>query len=250
MADAGEATVTARRPARAAARAASRPAPVLDGPPVKARTAPRLYLWASIAGRGRCCSQRCGWLRKSSAPQVATAVLVHADIGQDDLAAEVASRQEDMAGFQPGEGDRKVRPERTGSRRAALSGDAGREIDSHQGSARGGAIPGESGMVGREITRQTGAEQRVHDAASRVRAKFVDRARPATGNRRRRAWHPSRTAQAKHVDRDRDAGGREFGRDDIAVAAIVARTTQDVPGLDRRKSRQNLASKPRGRHAA
>ena len=55
----GAATVTNPAPIRAAARAASRPAPVMTAPPATS-ACPRVYLWLSSRGRGRFSSHQSG----------------------------------------------------------------------------------------------------------------------------------------------------------------------------------------------
>ena len=92
----GEASVTSPAPARSAARADIRAAPVEAISPDTTRTCPRAYLWPSIRGTGNDLRQNCGVFSKRLRTDLVQHVRVDADIGDADAAALHAAGQQEM----------------------------------------------------------------------------------------------------------------------------------------------------------
>ena len=155
--------------------------------------------------------------------------LRNADIGNLDLAAMEPPRQQQMARLLAEEGDRERRAGRMGQHRAAVSGNATRQVNRHQRQIlhRFQHLPRRA----RDRPFQPGPEQGVDDEsgiAQRRGTERLDRSRP--GFRRLGCIARERLPASQQRYAHRPAGGSQPFRRDEAVAAIVAGPRQHQHG--------------------
>ena len=124
MALPGDSTVTAPAPLLAAAIADNRAAPVALGPPEKTPTWPRLYLCASTAGTGNRLEPERRLVFERPRRNLRDDVVANADIGDHDLAASLAARQQQMPRFLAREGNGDVGAKCRAENVAAVTGNA------------------------------------------------------------------------------------------------------------------------------
>ena len=239
----GLAMVASPAPTRSAARAASRAAPVRWAGPETTSAAPRVYLWAKASSRGAASRQIAGALTKALGAIAASARLAEADVGEDETAAQRASRQQQVARLEAEERDAGARLDRRAAHPSGRAVDAGGRVDAEHRPAR--AREGVDRLDAAErravdVARQAGAVQRVDDEVGVVeRESFAGANRPAPARRRqsRIAAHPRAIAEQRELDPI--APGFEQPRGDEAVAAVAARPAQNGdPAAARRHARR------------
>ena len=174
---AGDSSVTAPAPARAAAMADSRAAPVDGGPPENTPTWPRAYLWVSVAGDGSRCSQFARIVFEAGRADRRENVIANADVGDDDLAAIASGRDEADARASC---ERRSRSPRRAARCRARrrSGPTRRSAGRRRRRARRPRRAWRSPRRSRRpAARQAGPEQRIDDQPALCRREFGERPR-------------------------------------------------------------------------
>ncbi len=179
-------------PARRAASAARRAAPVMAAPPTTV-TCPRVYLWASAVRAGS--RHRVGRLAKARGAIPSSTRVWDADIGQFDPSAQVAARQQQVARFQPEEGDRQF------GCRGIAQRQSGRSVEARGNVDRDNAPGSFQGVGDQTVHRpgQPGAEHRIDplrrsDGLRRAKTQPSGRTR---GARHRRRRNPPAAGQAR-----------------------------------------------------
>ena len=186
----GLASVASPAPARRAAPAASRAAPVRVIGPETTRTWPRRYLCASHVGRGSADGpQRRRVLERARADRVEDR-RGNADVDEAHRAARGPAGIEQVAGLLAKERDAGGRRDAGAGRDAGVGAKAAGQVDGEDRRARGVGRGDEAGGRAFERPVEAGAEQRVHDQRRRRqrrrRGRRPARTRPRARSRRRR----------------------------------------------------------------
>ena len=263
----GLAIETIPAPARSAARAASRAAPVACAGPDRTSAAPRAYLCERGPSRGRAWRQRIGELTKAFGAMRGRTLAGMPMSARRIVSAERPARLEQVAGLQPEEGDARGRLDRCAADVSASPVEARGNVDRDDGDAPAG--DGVDGFDDRprlavDVAREPRAEDGVDDS---VRPGKVDvRGGPRVAGESGgcdRGVAVQRFAPSEKAEFDRKTPLRQEARRDKAVAAIVAGPAKDsdpaprpddprrlvrdraARGLHQRDSRDS----PRDRHA-
>src|SRR3984957_2247259 len=125
----GLATLTMPAPARKAARAASRAAPVWWPEPDRMSAAPRAYLWLPAVGRGSGPAPTGRRIDEGFRRDGGERGFGNANVGEPDRAGERASGLEEMAGLEPKEGHARARFDRGAANPAGFPVDSGGNVD-------------------------------------------------------------------------------------------------------------------------
>ena len=213
-------------PARRAASAASRAAPVATSPP-RMVTCPRAYLWSPRSSRCRCCRHRAGAFSQSRGAICVQYAARYADIDHAQLAAALEPFQRIVTGLGAKERHRALRARRPAHHLAAVAVKAARHVD---GDRREPFVVDPVDQLAGDTVDGTGkarAEQGVdhqRTAVEKIEGERLDRSFPALRGRCRIALQGA--ARPEQADPDRPARRREMAGRHEAVAAIVAGTAQ------------------------
>ena len=182
-----------------------------------------MYLWPPRREQ-RAATRGPGPLRKARGPMRGQHGGGQADIGQQHLAAQLASRHQQVARLAPEEGDGQRRPRREAAHRARCAVEAGRHVHRQQ-RARGGG--GERAFRPRGHPRPAPGRRRTPHRPPGRRDATSAGAKGTIGPRQRAAACaaslPGRGGASAATATGQPARSRQPRRD-IAVAAIVAGT--------------------------
>ena len=218
----GDRTVTAPAPALAADIAASRAAPVAEGPPEKPPTWPRAYLCEPLSGQGQNVGR-------------------NPDIGKNRFAAQVAARIEQMPGLQSEKGDGDVCPDRGAEHEPGLAGKTGGQIDGHDLCSRCIGLPDDRGMRCADLAHQPRSKEGVDNDVRCLRRERVEPEQWQPHLRKRAFGIAPRPRTPRAINAHIHAGSRQKPGRDEAVAAIVAWSGQNVRRSRQRIPRQDFA---------
>ncbi len=160
--------------------------------------------------------------------------LRNADVGHHDLAAERPAGFEQVPGLLAHEGNGHVGLQAGAVGASGQSRQARRQIDRDHRPARAFDRIEDRSERGIERPRQAGAVERIDDNACRIGAIVAERSRFDRTVPRRQFRVAARPRRTMRPDVHRAAGLRQQPRDDVSVAAIVARAAEHV---DTRRAR-------------